>query len=127
MQTSTLGADDSGPNDTASIVIAIQQPLAGGTSTSLSVGIGSYTMESADADYAPQLVSKEAVTAGRTEWGRNDAMNKFAWTRPYEGTEYPGQPDTRVEPDGYSPIQFLQCECHQRIPGRLAVDEDIPA
>lgn len=89
VQTSTLGADDSGPNDTASIVIAIQQPLAGGTSTSLSVGIGSYTMESADADYAPQLVSKEAVTAGRTEWGRNDAMNKFAWTRPYEGTEYP--------------------------------------
>lgn len=46
-------------------------------------------MESADAGYAPQLVSKEAVTAGRTEWGRNDAMNKFAWTRPYEGTEYP--------------------------------------
>ncbi|WP_419491300.1 right-handed parallel beta-helix repeat-containing protein [Anaerotruncus massiliensis (ex Liu et al. 2021)] len=89
VQTSTLGADDSGPNDTASIVIAIQQPLAGGTSTSLSVGIGSYTMESADADYAPQLVSKETVTAGRTEWGRNDAMNKFAWTRPYEGTEYP--------------------------------------
>ena len=81
METSTLGADATGPNDTATLEVKAYQPLATtghNYDPNYSMTINGHTLKGGDDSFAPQLVEKDAVVNARTVWGSDDAMKNFA-------------------------------------------------
>lgn len=91
METSTLGAGETGPNDTATLEVKAFQPLVTDydPADQTNLQIDDYALTGDDASFAPQLVEKDAVVSSRTVWGSDDAMKKFAITRTTDGVETP--------------------------------------
>ena len=91
METSTLGVDETGPNDIATLEVKAFQPLVTDydPADQTNLQIDDYALTGDDASFAPQLVEKDAVVNARTVWGSDDAMKKFAITRTTDGVETP--------------------------------------